>query len=342
MPVKIVRDDITKMEVDAIVNAANNALTGGGGVDGAIHRAAGPELLAECRTLDGCETGSAKRTGAYRLPCRYVIHTVGPVWRGGYYGERELLESCYRTSLELALEGECESIAFPLISSGVYGYPKAQALQVAMETVSRFLLEHDIMVYIVIFDRSSYQISEKLFADITAYIDQRYVDEHTDGSVEQARRHRIARESMESGPLSAEYVPFAAAAAPPPLSVAHTLEETLRHLDAGFSQTLLRLIDQSGMSDAQCYKKANIDRKLFSKIRSNPNYRPSKPTVLAFAVALELSLEETEALLRRAGFALSHASKFDIIVEYFIMQSCYDVFTINEALFAFDQPLLGG
>ena len=256
--------------------------------------------------------------------------------------ERELLESCYRTSLELALEAECESIAFPLISSGVYGYPKAQALQVAMETVSRFLLEHDIMVYIVIFDRSSYQISEKLFADITAYIDQRYVDEHTDGSVEQARRHRIARESMESGPLSAEYVPFAAAAAPPPLSVAHTLEETLRHLDAGFSQTLLRLIDQSGMSDAQCYKKANIDRKLFSKIRSNPNYRPSKPTVLAFAVALELSLEETEALLRRAGFALSHASKFDIIVEYFIMQSCYDVFTINEALFAFDQPLLGG
>lgn len=326
MPIKIVRDDITRMQADAIVNAANNSLLGGGGVDGAIHRAAGPGLLAECRALGGCETGSAKLTKAYRLPCRYVIHTVGPVWRGGGHRERELLTSCYRTSLELAAKQGCETVAFPLISSGVYGYPKDQALQVAVEAVSRFLLDHDMTVYIVIFDRASYQIGEKLFADIAAYIDQRYVDEHTDEPMERARRQLVC----------------SAAQPPAALNALSDLKESLSRLDEGFSQTLLRLIDEKGMTDAQCYKKANIDRKLFSKIRSNPTYRPSKPTVLAFAAALELSLDETEALLRRAGFALSHASKFDIIVEYFISQGCYDVFTINEALFAFDQPLLGG
>lgn len=196
-----------------------------------------------------------------------------------------------------------------------------------METVSRFLLDHDMTVYIVIFDRASYQIGEKLFSDIAAYIDQRYVDEHTDEPLERARRQQLVYSAAQ---------PSAA------VNALSALEKSLSRLDEGFSQTLLRLIDEKGMTDAQCYKKANIDRKLFSKIRSNPAYRPSKPTVLAFAVALELSLDETESLLRRAGFALSHSSKFDIIVEYFISRSCYDVFTINEALFAFDQSLLGG
>jgi len=350
MPITIVRDDITKMEVDAIVNAANRSLLGGGGVDGAIHRAAGPGLLAECRALGGCETGSAKLTDAYELPCRYVIHTVGPVWRGGGHGERELLMSCYRTSLELALKKGCETVAFPLISSGAYGYPKDQALQAAVEAVSRFLLDHDMTVYIVIFDRASYRISGKLFADITAYIDQNYVDEHSDSREEQARRRYAAGRLFEAdaalpdaGFRLAPLRPAGRAVQPPVVSNAlSALKKSLDRLDEGFSQTLLRLIDEKKMTDAQCYKKANIDRKLFSKIRNNPDYRPSKPTVLAFAVALELSLEETEALLRRAGFALSHSSKFDIIVEYFISRGCYDIFTINEVLFAFDQSLLGG
>ena len=331
MPLHIVRADITTMEVDAIVNAANESLLGGGGVDGAIHRAAGPELLAECRTLHGCKTGQAKLTKGYRLPAKYVIHTVGPVWRGGGHGERELLTSAYRSSLELALAHHCETVAFPLISSGVYGYPKDQALTVAVDAIGDFLLRHDMTVYLAIFDRASYTIGGRLFADIAAYIDDRYVSDHADSGEE--RRRRAARFSRP--------VPLEAEAAPAPCA-AGSLDEALSTLDESFSQMLLRKIDEAGLTDAQCYKRANVDRRLFSKIRSDVHYRPSKPTAVAFAVALELPLEEARELLQKAGFAFSHASKFDIIVEYFIAHGNYDVFEINEALFAFDQSLLGG
>lgn len=329
MPLEIVCNDITKMKVDAIVNAANETLLGGGGVDGCIHRAAGPELLAECRTLGGCKTGDAKITKAYRLPCQYVIHTVGPVWNGGSHGERELLVSCYRTSLALAKEHGCETVAFPLISSGIFGYPKDQALRVAVDTIGEFLLHNDMTVYIVIFSRTAYQISSKLFADIAEYVDDHYVDAHTD-----SRRERLRRMSvLEGRALSA-----GAAAAP---MVADNLDDLLAHLDAGFSETLLNLIDHSGKKDSEIYKKANVDRKRFSKIRNNPDYKPSKATAIAFAIALELNLDETRDLVARAGYALSPSSKFDVIIEYFIMQRDYDIFKINEALFAFDQSLLG-
>ena len=328
MPLIIVRNDITKMPVDAIVNAAKESLLGGGGVDGCIHRAAGPELLQECRTLGGCKTGDAKITKAYRLPCRYVIHTVGPVWNGGKYGEREQLASCYRTSLALAKEHGCETLAFPLISSGVFGYPKDQALRVAVDTISEFLAENNMTVYIVIFDRAAYKIGNKLFADIAAYIDDHYVDAHTDSRRERMRRMGV----VESRMLTAyEDAPMATSG----------LDEVLAHLDAGFSETLLKLIDRSGKKDTEVYKKANVDRKLFSKIRNNPDYKPSKPTAVAFAIALELSLPETRDLIARAGYALSASSKFDVIIEYFIRQKKYDIFEINEALFAFDQSLLG-
>lgn len=335
MPLIIVRNDITKMAVDAIVNAAKESLLGGGGVDGCIHRAAGPELLAECRRLGGCKTGDAKITKAYRLPCRYVIHTVGPVWRGGGHGEREQLASCYRTSLALAQAHNCETVAFPLISSGIFGYPKDQALRVAVDTIGEFLLGSDMTVYLVIFDRKAYQISGKLFADIAEYIDDHYVDAHTD-----TRRERLRGSfDLQSQPQSVyeDAAPQYASA-----SVASgTLGDLLAHLDAGFSETLLKLIDRSGKKDSEIYKKANVDRKLFSKIRNNPGYQPSKSTAIAFAIALELNLDETRDLIARAGYALSASSKFDVIIEYFIGRKKYDIFEINEALFAFDQSLLG-
>ena len=330
MPFEIVRNDITKMKVDVVVNAANKSLLGGGGVDGCIHRAAGPELLAECKLLNGCETGSAKVTKGYHLPCMYVIHAVGPRWIDGNHHEKELLESCYTTSLRLAKEYGCKSIAFPLISSGIYGYPKDQALRIAVEQIRKFLLDNEMMVYLVIFDRKAYEIRDSLYSNIATYIDDRYVDEHSDSLSLQRVRFR----EFENACLKEESVPLSSANQ-------KTIKDWLDGIDESFSEMLLRKIDESGMSDAECYKKANIDRKLFSKIRSDKLYKPSKPTVLAFALALELSLEEMQDMLAKAGFALSHSSKFDLIIEYFVKQGNYNVYEINEALFAFDQSLIG-
>lgn len=343
MPIQIVRNDIKKIECDAIVNAASPSLLGGGGVDGAIHKAAGKDLLLECMKLDGCKVGQAKLTKAYKLPSRFVIHTVGPKWKDGQNGEKEQLESCYRESLRIALENNCKSVAFPLISSGVYGYPKDQALRVAVDTISSFLIEHDMLVYIVVFDKSAFQISEKLFLDIASYIDDKYVDAHFEFnrtlSDERGEGTLLAETRILPGKDTAEILMQCAKTVATPKAV--TLEEAVKQIDESFSQMLLRKIDEKGLTDAECYKKANVDRKLFSKIRSDIHYRPSKPTTIAFAIALELSLEETKDMLMKAGFALSRSSKFDIIIEYFISNKNYNIFEINEALFTFDQSLLG-
>ena len=280
MPLEIVRNDITKMKVDAIVNAANESLLGGGGVDGAIHRAAGSGLLAECRTLGGCKTGKAKITGGYNLPAKYVIHTVGPIYNDGKHGEKALLESCYRESLALAKEHQCETVAFPLISSGVYGYPKDQALKVAIDVISDFLLQNEMTVYIVIFDKAAYKISEKLFSDIAEYIDDNYVDEHTDYS-----RERICMKALPSmAPHTRRKktdVDFSEMCYSKLMFLEDDLDAKLKQIDESFSQMLLRKIDEKGMTDAECYKKANIDRRLFSKMLCNRDYQPSKDTVLA-------------------------------------------------------------
>ena len=330
MPIQIVRNDITKMTCDAIVNAANPTLLGGGGVDGAIHRAAGPALLEECKTLGGCKTGEAKITKAYDLPCGYVIHTVGPIWKGGANHEEEKLIACYRNSLNLAKAKQCKSVAFPLISAGAYGYPKEQALQIAVSEICRFLTENEMLVYIVVFDKDCFRISKKLIHDITEYIDECYVEAHF-----QRNSTRLFTYPLEDV-WEEDSVP-----SEPSFCGALNLSDAVGRIDESFSQMLLRKIDEKGITDSECYKKANVDRKLFSKIRTNPQYKPRKATVLAFAVALELPLDETQDMLQKAGYAFSHSNKFDIIIEYFIKKREYDIFTINEALFEFDQVLLG-
>ena len=341
MPLEIIRNDITQVHADAIVNAANRSLLGGSGVDGAIHKAAGPELLAECTTLGGCKVGEAKITKGYRLPAKYVIHTVGPVWHGGEAGEEKLLADCYRNSLALARQYELESIAFPLISSGAFGYPKDKALKVAIAEIGDFLLQHEMTVYLVVFDRASFALSEKLFASIAEYIDDNYIDLQPVEDRNRRERIRMQEEVLEDAlyeaSISSAYMPAPAA----PLKRKRKLADVVKQLEETFSQVLLRLIDEKGMSDAETYKRANIDRKLFSKIRNDIYYKPSKPTVLSFAIALRLNLDETRDLLRKAGFALSRSSKFDIIVQYFIEEGNYNIFEINEALFAFEQSLLG-
>lgn len=344
MPLHIVRQDITKMHCDAIVNAANSSLLGGGGVDGAIHRAAGAGLLEECRTLGGCDCGDAKITGGYDLPAKYVIHTVGPVWEGGKRGEKRLLESCYEKSLALAVEHGCESVAFPLISSGAFGYPKAKALSVAVGVISEFLFTHELTVYLAVFDKSAFTISARLLGEVEEFIDDNYVDESEDGC-ERRRRIKAARAeffddesfSLHACEIDGCYEMPRCVPEPDELSLA----DMISHMDDNFAVTLLRLIDAKGMTDLECYKKANVSKQTWYKIMNEKDYRPSKTTVISFAIALRLTLEEAIRLLATVGFTLSRSSKFDIIIEYFLLKGEYDVFVINETLFKFDQVCLG-
>ena len=330
MPLEIVRNDITKMQVDVIINAANTALQMGGGVCGAIFSAAGAEQLqTACNEIGECTVGQAVITDGFQLQAKHIIHTVGPVWRGGTHNEEVLLTACYENSLALAASHDCQSIAFPLIASGIYGYPKEQALQIAISTISSFLLKHEMIVYLVVYDKQAFGLSEKLFTSIHEYIDEHYVEEH---DVQFLRNRQELHEVLESQIIMEEA---------PLKRKKRRLEEVLNHLDESFSERLLRLIDEKGMTDVETYKKANIDRRLFSKIRSSVDYTPLKKTVIAFAIALELNLDQTKDLLSKAGYTLSHSNKFDLIIEYFIEDENFNIHEINEALFAFDQVLLG-
>ena len=342
MPFEIVRNDITNMRVDAIVNTANPRPVIGLGVDSMIHEKAGPNLLKARQKIGSIDMGCAAITPAFALDAKYVIHTVGPVWDGGSYGEEALLRNCYDNSLKLAIEHNCQSIAFPLISTGNYGFPKDKALQIAISAFSTFLMKHEMQIYLVVFDRVSFKLSEKLFQSVASYIDQHYVDYcqvATYGAPVEKRRSIRRRRDMDvcESAVMRECLPCE----PVSTSKAMSLEDMLKQADAGFTETLLKLIDKAGKKDSEVYKRANLSKQHFSRIRNNPNYKPTKPTAIALALALELDLDAAKDLIGRAGYALTNSSKFDLIIRFFIEQGNYNVVEINIALYEFDQTLLG-
>ena len=335
MPLKIIRDDIASVKADAIVNSANHKPVIGAGVDSRIHKEAGKELLEARKAIGVIPYGEAGITPAFKLKADYVIHTVSPVYEGEH--SAELLKECYRSSLALAKEYRCKSVAFPVLASGNNGFPKGTALQAAITEAGNFLLENDMTVYLVVFDKESYSLSEKLFADVTAYID----DNLTEETLEEEYTYNCITSSVRGNrksayPLSSCHFDASVCSK----RAARSLDDLMDEMDETFSECLLRLIIQKGMKYPDVYKRANVDRKLFSKIKNNPEYQPKKTTATAFAIALKLSLDETKDLLSKAGYALSHSNKFDIIIEYFIKEENYDIFEINEVLFAFDQNLL--
>ncbi|MEG2058028.1 MAG: macro domain-containing protein [Romboutsia sp.] len=332
MPFQILHNDLTNMETDAIVNAANSNLLAGGGVCGAIFKSAGKEeLQKECNQIGTCPVGNAVITKGYNLKARYVIHAVGPIYKDGNSKEDEYLKSAYESSLNLAKDYNLKSIAFPLISSGIYGYPKDEALNIAISSIKEFLKHNDMDIYLVVFDRKVVRLSEELYGDIKHYIDCFYEDEN----YVLRKRMTLEMEEIFDSNYSLEEIVYNEKSFDK-----RSLESVLNNIDESFSQMLLRLIEEKNKTDVEVYKKANIDRKLFSKIRSNKDYNPKKTTALSLAIALELSLDETKDLLSRAGYTLSPSHKFDLIIEYFIYNKNYDIFIINEALFSFEQPLL--
>lgn len=329
MPFEIVRNDIVNMKVDTIVNTANPRPIIGAGTDKAVHDKAGARLILARKEIGNIAVGEAAITPAFDLDANYVIHTAGPIWKDGRSGEEDLLASCFRNSLGIAKKKACESIAFPLISTGSYGFPKPLALQIAVREISSFLMENEMQVYLVVFEKQSFELSEKLFKSVSSYIDANYVSDKMNLEYGTSKVRRRNYEDMLLHESSYEIT-----------SKMPNLDGMLNNLDRGFSETLLDLIDRTGKKDSEIYKKANVDRKLFSKIRNNVNYKPSKATALAFAIALELSMDETDDLLARAGIALSQSNKFDVIVRYFIENKKYDIFELNSVLFEFDQPLI--
>ena len=317
MPLKIIRNDIGNVTADAIVNTANPKPVVGSGVDEIIHKKAGKELLIERKKIGAIPYGEARISPAFQLNAKYVIHAVTPPWQGGNKSELTILKETYLNALNLALEYKVESIAFPLLASGNMGYPKGKALETAVSTISGFLMEHEMMIYLVVYDRKAYELSSQLFSSVQSFIDENYVKEEEACGYLSRRSICMVRETPRK------------------------LEDLMAELDEDFSECVMRHIVQKDYSYPDVYKRANIDRKLFSKIKNKKGYQPGKNTAIAIAIGLRLNLDETKDLLGKAGYALTHSSKTDVIIEYFLEQGNYDIHEINEVLFEFDQPTLG-
>ena len=421
MPFQIVRNDITKMQVDAIVNTANPYPVYGDGVDTAVYAAAGPELMEAREKIGEIEPGSSVVTPGFGLPVRFIIHTVGTFWEDGKSGEEDVIRSCYRSVFELAFSNQIESLAIPLLASGSYGFPKGIALRIALSEIESFLSDHDLTVYLVVFDEKSYSLSAELYGDIESYISDHYVEQKAEdeyphmGVTMAGRPAPTAMPAMtvpqamsapfamagKSDMLSAEFAEEAPSESTAPsekkrkeqknglrrlfasktceesaedtgaadegimlgakldasyasgygnpepaicMAAARpqrSLEEVVANLDKTFMELVFSFADERGFTDVEVQKRANLDRKAFSKLKCGTTKNPSKSTALALAIALELNLDETRDLLSRAGLALSPCSKQDVIVRYFIEREAYDVYAVNLALFEHGEPLLG-
>ena len=300
-------------------------------------------MYAFCQKLGGVEEGRAVVTPGFNLPARFVIHTAGPIWSKAK-NPKEILASCYRECMKLAIENRCESVAFPLIGSGVYGCPKDEVLKIATKVIGEFLFEHEMLVYIVVYDKGAFDISQKLFADIESFIDDNYIlrrDLMSESVEYSSRFDLLEKNSRAKTSCQMSCVPsfpsgaFSASMAP-------TLDDMISKMDKGFADTLFYYIDKKGMEDVECYKRSNVDKKIFSKIKCNPDYKPSKKTAVSFAIGLGLDEEETNHLLRAAGLSLSNNNLFDVIIRYFITTGAYEsIFDVNEVLYKYDQETLG-
>lgn len=384
MPFKIIREDITKVSADAIVNTANPLPVYADGTDSAIYKAAGEKkLLAERKKIGKIGIGEVAVTPAFELSAEYIIHTVGPSWSGGNQGEYDQLASCYRKSLLIANQLGCKSIAFPLISTGIYGFPKDRALDIALKTFRDFLNENEMDITLVVFDKNAFELSRTFTENVKQYIDDNYVYHrsreeysYSRNTVKQdmqkdlppvikwfGRKRKPKKPSTELEDFTEEDLSSDKAAMPTtcdglaspsmrPLKSKEkkaarapksekNLSEVIKDIDESFQERLFRIIFEKGLTDTEVYKKANLDRKLFSKIRCNPNYVPKKQTAIALAIALELNLEETIDLLERAGYALSPSSISDLILRFCIENQMYDIFEINALLFKYNQKCLG-
>ena len=355
MPFKIVRNDITKVKADVIVNTANPNPICASGTDLAIYEAAGKEkLLAERANIGKIARGDIAVTGAYNLKAKYIIHTVGPVWTDGLHHEFEILEDCYRKSLQKALELKCESIAFPLISTGVYGFPKDKALQVAVSVFSQFLTVNEIEIILVVFDKRSFQLSAQIVGDIDSYICANYVRESykkeypvqrrssartRDLSEEVFYEEMLQREADDNDPFEEDT--DAGLPQPAMLSADTSLEDQLANIGVSFHDKLFELIDEAHLDNKDVWKRANLDRKHFSKIQCDRNYHPKKKTVMALCIALQLDLEQSKDLLARADWAFSPSSKVDLIVQKAIIDKQYDIMQLNVTLFKYTNEILG-
>ncbi len=339
MPLHLIRNDITKVKADAIVNTANPYPVIGGGTDTAVYRAAGEEkLLAARKKIGMIAEGDAALSRAYGLDAKYIIHTVSPYWEEGKDCVG-LLRSCYVKSLELARKHRCESIAFPLLASGSNRFPKDIALQTALSTIQSYLFEHEMEVFLVVFDKASFRLSEKLFSGVKSYIEEHQVTERERDEYAPRRREKPPLHHNISMPLSVGQYREEREEAPAEAPM-YDAQIFLPKKEKTFQVRLLELIDASGESDPAVYKRANLDRKLFAKIRKDENYKPSRKTAAALALALRLSLDDAADLLSRAGIALSPSSSFDLILRYCFEHGIYDIMEVNAILFEFDQETL--